>query len=88
MGRTEQIFRGGGYFEKTCEDISEDVIREIKSIKEGGLIIIDEIIINKDEMEKSNEYMYKNIKKRRQELIETHPDKKNLFVDYIRKQEG
>ncbi len=59
----------------------------LKQISDAGMRLIDEIIINKDEMKESNEYMYRNLKKRCQELIEIHPDKRNLFVDYIRKQE-
>jgi cyclopropane fatty-acyl-phospholipid synthase-like methyltransferase len=59
----------------------------LKQISDAGMKLIDEIIINKDEIKKSDEYIYRNIKRRCQELIEKHPDKRNLFVDYIKKQE-
>jgi predicted ATP-grasp superfamily ATP-dependent carboligase len=51
------------------------------------MTVVDEIIINKDKVKESDEHMYKNLKKRCQELIEIHPEKRNLFVDYVRKQE-
>lgn len=74
---------GGAYSHPLVE--RKSVILE--QISNAGMKLIDEIIINKDEIEKSNEYMYKNIKRRCQELIEIHPDKKNFFVNYIGKQE-
>lgn len=74
---------GGAYSHPLTE--RKSVILE--QISDAGMKLIDEIIINNDEIKKSNEYMYRNIKKRCQELIEIHPDKRNLFVDYIRKQE-
>jgi len=59
----------------------------LKQISDAGMELIDEIIINKDEIIESDKYIYRNIKSRCQELIEKHPDKRNLFIDYIRKQE-
>ena len=59
----------------------------LNQISDAGMRLIDEIIINKDEVIESDEYFYRNIKRRCQELIVKHPDKKILFVDYIRKQE-
>ncbi len=59
----------------------------LKQISDAGMKLIDEIIINKDEIKKSDEYIYRNIKKRCQELIKKHPDKRHLFIDYISKQE-
>lgn len=59
----------------------------LKQILDAGMKLIDEIIISKDEIKESDEYMYINIKRRCQELIEKYPDKRNLFIDYIKKQE-
>jgi cyclopropane fatty-acyl-phospholipid synthase-like methyltransferase len=59
----------------------------LKQISDAGMKLVDEIIINKDKVKESDEHMYKNLKKRCQELIEIHPEKRNLFVDYVRKQE-
>ncbi len=58
-----------------------------KQASDAGMKLIDEIIITKDEIKESNEHIQRNIKRRCQELIKKHPDKKNLFIDYIRKQE-
>jgi SAM-dependent methyltransferase len=59
----------------------------LKQVSDAGMKLVDEIIINKDKVKESDEHMYKNLKKRCQELIEIHPEKRNLFVDYVRKQE-
>ena len=59
----------------------------LKQISDAGMKLVDEIIVNKDEIQKSDEYMYRNLKKRCQELIEVHPDKRNIFVNYVKKQE-
>ena len=59
----------------------------LNQISDAGMKLIDEIIIDKDEIKESDEYIYRNIKRRCQELIEKHPGKKNLFIDYIRKQQ-
>ena len=44
--------------------------------------MIDEIIINKDEIKESHEFIYRNIKRRCQELIGKHPVKK-IFSSII-----
>ena len=49
--------------------------------------LVDEIIINKEKIKESDKHMYRNLKKRCQELIEIHPDERNFFVDYVKKQE-
>ena len=59
----------------------------LKQISDAGMKLVDEIIINKEKIKESDAHMYRNLKKRCQELIEIHPDKRNFFVDYVRKQE-
>ncbi len=58
----------------------------LKQISDVGMKLIDEVIINQDEMKKSDDYIFENIKRRCQELIEKHPDKSSLFINYIKKQ--
>lgn len=60
----------------------------LKQISAAGMRLIDEIISTKDEIKASDDYLYRNIKRRCQELIEKHPDKKSIFIDYIRNQEA
>ena len=59
----------------------------LKQSSDAGMKLIDEIILSKDEVNASDEYLYQNIKKRCQELIEKYPSKRKLFIDYINKQE-
>ncbi len=59
----------------------------LKQASDARMELIDEIIINKNEIKESDEHIYRNIKRRCQDLIEKHPGKRELFIDYIRKQE-
>jgi cyclopropane fatty-acyl-phospholipid synthase-like methyltransferase len=58
----------------------------LKKISEAGMKLVDETIINKEKLKESDAYMYRNLKKRCQELIKIHPDKRRFFVDYVRNQ--
>ena len=49
--------------------------------------MLDEVIIKEDEIKNSDDYIFANLKKRCNELIEKHPDKIRLFENYIKKQE-
>ena len=53
----------------------------------SGMKILDEIIIDSEKMNETNEVIFRNIKIRCNELIELNPDKKQLFVDYLQSQE-
>ena len=59
----------------------------LKQTSDAGMKLVDEIIINKEKIKESDAHMFRNLKKRCQELIEKHPDKRNFFVDYVRQQE-
>ncbi|MDH3528047.1 MAG: class I SAM-dependent methyltransferase [Acidobacteriota bacterium] len=59
----------------------------LKQISDAGMELIDEIITTSDEMKETDDYIYGHVKRRCRELIEKHPDKKDLFTDYVKKQE-
>ncbi len=59
----------------------------LKQISEAGMRLLDEVIIKEDEIKNSDDYIFANLKKRCNELIEKHPDKIRLFENYIKKQE-
>lgn len=59
----------------------------LKQISDAGMELVDEIILDKDDIKASDDLFYHHIKRRCEELIEKHPDKKALFIDYIRNQE-
>lgn len=78
------------YFEDDSDHIhsliqKKDII--LKQIAEAGMELIDEFVVQCDEIKKSNEYIFKNLKKRCNQLIEKYPDKKELFLNYIKQQE-
>ncbi|MCK5076371.1 MAG: class I SAM-dependent methyltransferase [Calditrichia bacterium] len=60
----------------------------LKQIEKNNLMIIDQYIYSKEEMESSDEQIYSFIEKRALELIEKHPDKKHLFYNYMEAQKS
>ncbi len=61
--------------------------RVLQGIKDAGMELIDEEIIQKDEIKDSDEYIFEKLKNRCSELIKKYPDKSKLFGDYIKNQE-
>ncbi len=59
----------------------------LKQISHAGMNIIQELIMDKDYIEKSNNQIFKTIKNRARELEDKYPDKKTLFQNYIKAQE-
>jgi len=59
----------------------------LKQISDAGMKLVDEIIISKEKIKESDEHMYRNLKRRCEELIAIHPDERGFFVDYVKKQE-
>ncbi|MDN5202674.1 methyltransferase domain-containing protein [Fulvivirgaceae bacterium BMA10] len=59
----------------------------LQQIRDSGMQLIDEVIIQEDEMKNSNDHIFENLKKRCYELIEKHPAKIKLFENYIKEQE-
>ncbi len=58
----------------------------IKQIDSSGMKLIKNYIIKKDKIKNSDDIIFSKIKKRCLELIEKHPDKKNIFEEYLKKQ--
>ncbi|MBN2407791.1 MAG: methyltransferase domain-containing protein [Elusimicrobia bacterium] len=59
----------------------------LDNIKKSGMELIDETVLDREYIRKSDEYIFWNIKKRCRELIEKHPDMMNIFENYINNQE-
>ncbi len=59
----------------------------LEQLSNANIGLIDEITTSKEDIEKSGKYIYNNINRRCQELINKYPRKKDLFIDYIHKQE-
>jgi ubiquinone/menaquinone biosynthesis C-methylase UbiE len=56
-------------------------------IEKAGMELVENDIMDRNVIVDSDDYIFDNLKKRCQELIEKYPNKQNLFLDYIRKQE-
>lgn len=59
----------------------------LKQISDAEMGLIEEMKIQEDEIKESNYYIFENLKMRCDELIEKYPDKKELFLNYIKQQE-
>jgi cyclopropane fatty-acyl-phospholipid synthase-like methyltransferase len=59
----------------------------LQQIEKAGMELVENDIMGRDDIVDSDDYIFDNLKKRCQELIEKYPDKQNLFLDYIRNQE-
>ncbi|SHF84015.1 Methyltransferase domain-containing protein [Mariniphaga anaerophila] len=59
----------------------------LEQIHLAGMEIVEQRIFPRKELVEEDECIFKRLKKRCLELSEKHPDKQQLFFDYIRKQE-
>ena len=59
----------------------------LKQIEKAGMQLVENDIMDKEYIKDSDEYIFENIKRRCNELIEQMPDKQSLFLNYIKKQE-
>lgn len=62
----------------------ETILRQIKL---SGMQIVQNEIFKKSDIKKSDKYIFQKLEKRCLELIDRHPDKKGLFINYIKKQD-
>ena len=79
-----------GYIENNSNFTHPSIQKQetiIQQIHSAGMQLIEEVIIGKDDIKDSDDYIFDNLGKRCFELIERYPEKKNLFLDYIEKQE-
>ncbi len=59
----------------------------LQQIDKAEMELVENDIIAKEDIKNSDDYIFGNLKKRCYELINKYPDKQNLFIDYIKKQE-
>lgn len=59
----------------------------LRQIEKAGMQLIENETMDRDDIKDSDDYIFDKLKKRCCELIEKYPDKKKLFLDYIKKQE-
>ncbi len=59
----------------------------LKQIADTGFSIIKKVDVKSEDIQDVDDFIFTNLKKRCLELIERHPAKERLFLDYISKQE-
>jgi ubiquinone/menaquinone biosynthesis C-methylase UbiE len=59
----------------------------VQQIEKAGMELVENDIMDRDNIVDFDDFIFDHLKKRCYELIEKYPNKQNLFLDYIRKQE-
>ncbi len=59
----------------------------LHQIEKAGMELVENDMMDRNDIVDSDDCIFENLKKRCWELIEKYPNKRNLFLDYIRKQE-
>jgi protein-L-isoaspartate O-methyltransferase len=79
-----------GYIENNSEYSHPRIQRQeelYQQIKASGMKITDESVFDRDDIKNSDDSIFDCLKKRCIELMELHPDKRQLFDNYIKNQE-
>lgn len=79
-----------GYIENEIDYSHPLIVKQetiIQQIDTAGMQLIYDDIIEKDKIKDSDDFIFDNLKNRCNELIDKFPDKKELFLKYIKKQE-
>jgi cyclopropane fatty-acyl-phospholipid synthase-like methyltransferase len=58
----------------------------LKQVSDAGMRLIDEFIIGKDSIKKSDDMILGKLETRCKELIEKYPEKSHLFNEYLKRQ--
>ncbi|MBA4409759.1 MAG: class I SAM-dependent methyltransferase [Bacteroidota bacterium] len=79
-----------GYIENNS-NYSHPLILEKETINKmidmAGMQLIEDEIIHRDDIKVSDDFIFVKLKMRCNELIEKYPDKREIFFDYLKKQE-
>ncbi|HNR40179.1 MAG TPA: class I SAM-dependent methyltransferase [Acidobacteriota bacterium] len=55
-------------------------------IESAGMRLVEEVVVGAEAMQAMDEVMFRGVERRCRELIARHPDKRDLFEGYIRRQ--
>jgi SAM-dependent methyltransferase len=58
----------------------------LRQIAAAGMRLAEEVIFGHDEMAATDEMIFRGLEKRCRELMALHPEKQELFADYVRRQ--
>jgi len=79
-----------GYVRDNSPLRSQDVLSESElknQIQHSGFVMLDRTVMDRSLICESNQQIYRFIEKRAAELIGKHPEKRELFKDYLRAQQ-
>lgn len=89
LGKNGIFLIDDGYIENNSNYKHSTIQKQetiIEQIDLAGMQLIENVIIQKKAIRDTNEDIFKKLKNRCEELINTHPDKKDLFTKYIESQ--
>jgi ubiquinone/menaquinone biosynthesis C-methylase UbiE len=58
----------------------------LRQVEEAGLHLAEEVPVGSDEIRDTSEVIFRDLKRRCEELMAMYPEKRGLFEDYIRRQ--
>lgn len=79
-----------GYVKSTGNFTHPSILRKeliLKQIENARMQLIDEVIIPSEDIRRADITIFRDLKNRCEELMDLYPDQRQLFADYIRKQE-
>ena len=83
------IIMDDGYIEndsKFTHPLMQKQAAIFAQIQSAGMELIGEVIADKNKIKESDNFIIENLEKRCLELVDKYPQKRGLFLDYIRKQ--
>jgi SAM-dependent methyltransferase len=97
LSRLEKCINGNGifiiddgYLNDDC-DLNHPLVYKktdiLQQIEKAGMHLVEDDIMDRNDIKDFDDYIFDNLKNRCFELIEKFPDKQNLFLDYIKRQE-
>ncbi|REJ81917.1 MAG: hypothetical protein DWQ44_13440 [Bacteroidetes bacterium] len=59
----------------------------LQQIQKAGTELVEDVIMDRNQIKVADDFIFEKLKTRCHELISIHPEKKNLFLNYIQVQE-
>jgi len=90
LNKNGAIIIDDGYIENDSKYLHSKILKKrdlLSQIEQAGMILAEEEVMPREKIRGSDEQIFSQLKKRCLELIEKHPDKAPLFLDYLGQQE-
>ncbi len=78
-----------GYIADDSPHVHPLVVRRgdlLRQIAAAGMELAEEVVVGHEEMKEMDDALFRDLEKRCRELVALHPEKRQMFEDYIRRQ--